>query len=103
MRRLVLLVAMTALLGGVTAATVETAAAATPSMRARALKLRPRPFSSCSNLVKYARGHAPREIRYAGGPVTAPASPPSFAQTDDTADRKSTRLNSSHMSISYAV
>src|SRR3954466_2329611 len=91
MRRLVVLVAMAALVGGITAATVETAAAAKPSMRARALKLRPKPFSSCTNLVKYARSHAPREIRYAGGPVTAPGSPPSFAQTDDTAGGDGTR------------
>src|SRR4051812_7827952 len=95
MRRLVVLVAMAALLGGITGATVETAAAAKPSMRARALKLRPKPFSSCTNLVKYARSHAAREIRYAGGPVTAPAAPPTFAQTDDTAGGDGTRGESS--------
>src|SRR4051794_16855103 len=84
MRRIVLLLAVAALLGA-TVATVDAAGAKNHGVRARAMKLRLKPFASCTKLVKYARHHAPREIRYAGGPVVAPASPPSFAQTDDTA------------------
>src|SRR3712207_6918901 len=40
--------------------------------------------------------------RGAGGRL-APAQPTGIASLDDRADRKSTRLNSSHANISYAV
>jgi hypothetical protein len=77
MRRLVTLLAMAALIGA-TVATVDAAGANGP--RARAMKLRLKPFNSCTRLVKYARRHAPREIRYSGGPVVAPGSPPAFTE-----------------------
>ena len=82
MRKLVLLLAVAALVGS-TVATVDASGASGP--RARAAKMRLTKFSSCNRLVKYARHYAPRELRYSGGPVLAPASPPSFTQTDDSA------------------
>src|SRR3954470_23563197 len=85
MRRIVLLLAIAALLGS-TVATVD-AAGASHGVRARAVKMRLHRFSSCKRLVKYARSRAPREIRYAAGPVVAPGTPPAFAQTDDTPSR----------------
>jgi hypothetical protein len=72
-----------AALVGSTVATVDATGASGP--RARAMKLRLKQFSSCDRLVKYARHYAPREVRYSGGPVVAPGTPPAFAQTDDTA------------------
>src|SRR5437899_9568933 len=49
----------------------------------------------------------PAEVRRVGGQQTAPAeSPvfnPAFDVTSAALDRKSTRLNSSHLGISYAV
>src|SRR3954447_21632510 len=74
MRRFVLLIAALALLGS-TVATVEAGAA---SQRARAMKLRLKPFSSCQRLVKYARHNVKRELRYPNGPAGAPAAPPPF-------------------------
>jgi hypothetical protein len=83
MRRLVTLLAMAAL-AGLTVATVDAAGANGP--RARAMKLRLHKFGSCTKLVKYARRHAPKEIRYSGGPVVAPGSPPAFTeQPNDSA------------------
>src|SRR4051812_13751697 len=81
MRRVVLLLAIAAL-AGATVATVDASGANGP--RARAVKMRLHKFSSCTRLVKYARRHVARELRNTGGPIVAPASPPSFAQTDDT-------------------
>jgi hypothetical protein len=81
MRRLALLLALAALVGA-TVATVDAAGANGP--RARAVKMRLKQFGSCTKLVKYARHYAPREIRYAGGPVLAPGSPPAF--TEQTGD-----------------
>jgi hypothetical protein len=82
MRRLVLFLAMAALVGA-TVATVDASGANGP--RARAIKMRLQQFPSCKRLVKYARHHAPRELRYSSGPVIAPGTPPSFTQTDDSA------------------
>ncbi|MEA2422943.1 MAG: hypothetical protein QOF55_2042, partial [Thermoleophilaceae bacterium] len=74
MRRLVLLLAVAALLG----TTVVTVDAGASGPRARAMKLRLKPFGSCKRLVHYARHYAPRELRYSGGPVVAPGIPPPF-------------------------
>ena len=73
MRRLVLLIAVAALLGA-TVATVATTNAGAIGQRAKATKLRAKPFSSCARLVKYARRHAKKELRVANGPVVAPGS-----------------------------
>ena len=82
MRRLVLLVAMAALLG----ATTSTVDAGAASPRVRAMKLRLKPFTSCSRLVKYARHNMKRELRYGGGPVVAPGVPPPFASGPSAVD-----------------
>jgi hypothetical protein len=74
MRRFVLLIAALALLGS-TVATVDAGAA---SQRARAMKLRLKPFSSCQRLVKYARHNVKRELRYPNGPAVAPDAEPPF-------------------------
>src|SRR4051794_4588855 len=76
MRRFVLLTALLALVGS-TVATVDAGAA---GPRARAMKLRLKPFTSCQRLVKYARHNVKRELRYANGPVVAPAAEPPFDQ-----------------------
>src|SRR3954447_8027386 len=75
MRRLVLLTALLALVGS----TVVTVDAGAIGPRARAMKLRLKPFTSCERLVKYARHNLKRELRYPGGPVVAPGTPPPFA------------------------
>src|SRR4051812_49565204 len=74
MRRLVLLTALLALVG----ATVAAVDAGAASQRARAMKLRLKPFSSCQRLVKYARHNVKRELRYPNGPAVAPDAPPPF-------------------------
>jgi hypothetical protein len=74
MRRLVVLAALLALVGS-TVATVDAGAA---SPRARAMKLRLKPFTSCGRLVKYARHNVKRELRYANGPAVPPGAPPPF-------------------------
>src|SRR5204862_6768160 len=72
MRRLILLLAAAALLGS----TVPTVDAGAVSPRAKAKKVRLARFASCKRLVSYARHYAPRERRYAGGPVVAPGVTP---------------------------
>src|SRR4051794_29499095 len=74
MRRVVLLTALLALLGS----TVVTLDAGAAGPRARAMKLRLKPFSSCQRLVKYARHNVKRELRYPNGPAVAPDAPPPF-------------------------
>src|SRR3954449_12565953 len=74
MRRFVLLTALLALVGS-TVASVDAGAA---SPRARAMKLRLKPFTSCQRLVKYARPNVKREVRSPGGAVVAPGAPPPF-------------------------
>src|SRR4051812_14724441 len=74
MRRFVLLPALLALVGS-TVASVDAGAA---SPRARAMKMRLKPFTSCQRLVKYARHNVKRELRYAGGPALPPGAPPPF-------------------------
>src|SRR4051812_49978511 len=72
MRRLVLLTALLALVG----ATVAAVDAGAAGPRARAMKLRLKPFTSCQRLVKYARHNVKRELRYPRGGVAAPRPPP---------------------------
>src|SRR4051794_41795931 len=74
MRRVVLLTALLALLGS----TVVTLDAGAAGPRARAMKLRLKPFTSCQRLVKYARHKVKRELRYPNGPAVAPRAPPPF-------------------------
>src|SRR4051812_15103927 len=74
MRRLVLLTALLALVG----ATVAAVDAGAAGPRARAMKLRLKPFTSCQRLVKYARHNVKRELRYPRGPAVAPGEPPPF-------------------------
>jgi hypothetical protein len=76
MRRAVILAALLALIGS----TVATADAGAIGPRARAMKLRLKPFMSCQRLVKYARHNVKRELRYPAGPAVPPAAPPPFAQ-----------------------
>jgi hypothetical protein len=80
MRRLILLLAVAALVGS-TVATVDAGAA---GPRARAKKQRLERFSSCKRLVRYARHYAPRERRYASGPVLAPGVMPPTGRGGDT-------------------
>src|SRR3954471_10846792 len=83
MRRLVLLTALLALLGATMVATVDARAA---GPRARAMKMRLKPFTSCGRLVKYARHNVKRELRYANGPVVAPGVAPPFEQAPQGAE-----------------
>src|SRR5256885_13229175 len=53
-------------------------------------------------LARIGRGHAGRPLR-SGGPREVPASQVDGHRTARPQDRKSTRLNSSHLVISYAV
>ena len=100
MRRLILLLAVAALVGS-TVATVDAGAAGS---RERARKQRPQRFSSCTNLVKYARRHASKERRYSNGPVLAPgASPPSRGPEGDFAGAPgSPSTDSSHTNTQEA-
>ena len=82
MRRLVTLTVLLALVG-FTVATVDAGAA---SPRARAMKMRLKPFTSCQRLVKYARHNVKRELRYANGPVVAPGVEPPFEQAPQGVD-----------------
>jgi Beta propeller domain len=77
MRKLVLLLLVAALLG----ATIATVDAGAAGVRARAMKLRLKPFPTCKRLVRYARHYAPRELRYGAGAVVAPGPGPPFAVT----------------------
>jgi hypothetical protein len=70
MRRLVVFTVLLALIG--------TADAGAVGPRARAFKLRLKPFTSCQRVVKYARHNLKRELRYPGGPEVPPADPPPF-------------------------
>src|SRR3954447_14938228 len=74
MRRFVLLTALLAIVG----ATVASVDAGAAGPRARAMKLRLKPFTSCQRLVKYARHNVKRELRYAAGPALPPTAPPPF-------------------------
>jgi hypothetical protein len=74
MRRLALVTALLALVGS----TVATVDAGAVGPRARAMKLRLKPFTSCQRLVKYARHNVKRELRYPSGPEVAPPEPPPF-------------------------
>jgi hypothetical protein len=81
MRKLVLVLAVVGLIG----AAAATAQAGAASPRAQAMKLRLKPFGSCTRLIRYARHNMKRELRYPGGPVLAPGTPVPFTAGQGTA------------------
>src|SRR5699024_11507289 len=78
-----------------------------PNHRSTALRhsqsARPRAVTSPHRARPPPQGPAPSQRAGPTPPPTSHTAPPSQEHTPPRGDRKSTRLNSSHVSISYAV